>query len=143
MRCNLIQLGALIIFLLLIIITTWRLSNKDERINKDAQEYATEFQHLYNAGEYAKMYTDTTPEFRTKAPYNDFSSLMNRKKEVLGAFTKSNLQSSNVINSKVVILTYCSYYEKYSVVEQFKYIQTSDGKLALGIYFLDDSNQCK
>lgn len=55
---------------------------------------------------------------------------------------KSQLLTSNVINSNVVILTFRSTYKNYSLIEEFHFIRKSkDDDLQLGTYFIDDGGK--
>lgn len=54
----------------------------------------------------------------------------------------SDLISSNVINSNVVVLTYRSTYTHYSLVEELALMRKDDSdKLRLGTYFIDDGGK--
>lgn len=115
---------------------------KDEVIRREAMAENLIFQTMYNHGDYADMYEKGTPDFQKITDENDFISLMKKKKYILGNFVRFDLISSNVINSNVVITTYRSIYEHYSLIEEFKLIRKNDKeKLRLGTYFMDDGGK--
>lgn len=115
---------------------------KDEVIRREAMAENLIFQTMYNHGDYADMYGKGTPDFQKITDENDFINLMKKKKYILGNFVRFDLISSNVINSNVVITTYRSTYEHYSLIEEFKLIRKNDKeKLRLGTYFMDDGGK--
>lgn len=123
-----------------------RVMNNFIQSDKDVRAIACEkfnlIQSLYNNGELLKIYNEGTEDFKKITSEDDFISLMERKKEVLGDFVKSQLLTSNVINSNVVILTFRSTYKNYSLIEEFHFIRKSkDDDLQLGTYFIDDGGK--
>ncbi|GKX54000.1 hypothetical protein SOASR030_01120 [Leminorella grimontii] len=111
----------------------------DNDVRDEAKNSVSSFQELYNQGEFIRMYEYGTDNFKKITAKEDFIALMEREKEVLGKHVKSELTFSNVINSNVVILTYRSTYERYSLIEEFQFIREDEQhKLKLGTYFIDD-----
>lgn len=114
----------------------------DEEIRELAKQQVNVIQENYNDGALLEIYNKGTNDFKKITPEGDFLLLMKRKKEVLGYFVSSELLTSNVINSNVVILTYRSTYKNYSLIEEFQFIRKhKDDDLQLGTYFIDDGGQ--
>lgn len=114
----------------------------DAEVRNEAQQKVVYFQHLYNKNDFSTIYANGTDDFQKITRREDFFILMKRKKEVLGDFIKSELISSNVINSNVVVLSYRSTYTHYSLVEEFTLLRKDDSdKLRLGTYFIDDGGK--
>ncbi|EMJ0104272.1 TPA: hypothetical protein O8U43_002351 [Enterobacter cloacae] len=114
----------------------------DAEVRNEAQQKVVYFQHLYNKNDFSTIYANGTDDFQKITRKEDFFILMKRKKEVLGDFIKSELISSNVINSNVVVLSYRSTYTHYSLVEEFTLMRKDDSdKLRLGTYFIDDGGK--
>ncbi|ASQ17203.1 sugar tyrosine-protein kinase [Enterobacter cloacae] len=114
----------------------------DAEVRNEAQQKVVYFQRLYNKNDFSTIYANGTNDFQKITRREDFFILMKRKKEVLGDFIKSELISSNVINSNVVVLSYRSTYTHYSLVEEFTLMRKDDSdKLRLGTYFIDDGGK--
>lgn len=114
----------------------------DSNIREAAKNKVDIIQMDYNKNKYLNIYNKATIDFKKITTEEDFISLMERKKEVLGRFVSSKLIASNVVNSNVVILTYRSNYSNYSLIEEFQFIRESKGDaLQLGTYFIDDGGK--
>lgn len=114
----------------------------DKDIRELAKQKVNVIQENYNDGALLEIYNKGTDDFKKITPESDFLLLMERKKEVLGYFVSSELLASNVINSNVVILTYRSKFNNYSLIEEFQFIRKhKDDDLQLGTYFIDDGGQ--
>jgi hypothetical protein len=119
-----------------------KLIKSDKDVRTSAKIMVNIIQENYNNGDFFKIYNTGTDDFKKLTPENDFFLLMKRKKEVLGDFVSSTLMVSNVINSNVVILTYRSTYENYSLIEEFQFIRKDKkNELQLGTYFIDDGGK--
>lgn len=112
----------------------------DSNIRTEAKNNVSYIQHLYNQGKIKDIYSKTTESFRKETSEDIFTSMMNRKKEILGEFNKSALLSSNVVNHNIAILTYRSTYEHYSLIEEFEFT-SEEGGLHLSAYFIDDAGK--
>ena len=93
--------------------------NKPLRI--DAENKVILFQNRYNNAEVDVIYNESCDYFQQTTARDEFSSIMNGKKKILGNFEKSILHYSNIINSDLVILRYRSIYEHYSLIDEFTY----------------------
>ncbi|OAT27446.1 hypothetical protein M976_02240 [Buttiauxella ferragutiae ATCC 51602] len=114
----------------------------DEGIRFEAQNKVVYIQELYNQGKINEIYNNTTNDFKKIITENDFIDFMKRKKEVLGNLNELKLTYSNVINHNVVILTYRSTYDNYSLIEDYKFIRKNNKEpLYLGTYFIDDGGK--
>lgn len=112
----------------------------DDEVRGEAKNNVAYFQMLYNKDDFTGIYEYGTDDFKKITAKEDFITLMERKREILGKYVKSELTFSNVINSNVVILTYRSTYEHYSLIEEFQFIREDEQhKLKLGTYFIDDN----
>lgn len=52
-----------------------------------------------------------------------------------------DLLASNVVNHNVVILTYRSTYDYYSLIEEFEFTKDNNGELYLSTFYVDDSGK--
>lgn len=114
----------------------------DKSVRELAIEKVNIMQTNYNNDDLLWIYNEGTDDFKKITPKDNFILLMKRKKEVLGDFLNSELLTSNVVNSNVVMLTYRSTYKNYSLIEEFKFIRKNkDDDLKLGTYFIDDGGK--
>lgn len=114
---------------------------KDKTIREDAEEKVKQFQREYNEGLLGDIYKKTCDSFKGATSKEEFLSIMNGKKELFGVFNKATLFYSNVINSKIVVLSYRSTYTHYSLVEEYTYSKENDSKLCLKSFYIDDSGK--
>lgn len=116
--------------------------HRNDNLRELAKEKVNIIQGNFNNGDILKIYNEGTNDFKRITTKNDFLLLMKRKQGVLGDFVSSTLLVSNVINSNIVILTYRSTYENYSLIEEFRFIRDNkNGDLQLGTYFIDDGGK--
>ncbi|MCZ8687882.1 hypothetical protein OM229_09260 [Escherichia albertii] len=66
---------------------------------------------------------------------------MKEKKQIFGKLNKIDLLASNVINHNVVVLTYRSTYEHYSLIEEFEFTKENKGELYLSVFYADEEGK--
>lgn len=60
---------------------------------------------------------------------------------MFGRLNKIDLLASNVINHNVVVLTYRSTYEYYSLIEEFEFTKENKGDLYLSTFYADEGGE--
>ncbi|WP_240780619.1 MULTISPECIES: DUF3887 domain-containing protein [unclassified Escherichia] len=113
----------------------------DADIRKIAQDKVVIIQKLYNQNEVDKIYSDTSSEFKKATSEDVFITIMKEKKQVFGMLNKIDLLASNVINHNVVVLTYRSTYEHYSLIEEFEFTKENKGDLYLSAFYADEGGK--
>ncbi|MCQ8930395.1 DUF3887 domain-containing protein [Escherichia albertii] len=113
----------------------------DADIRKIAQDKVIIIQKLYNQNEVDKIYSDTSSEFKKATSEEVFISIMKEKKQIFGKLNKIDLLASNVINHNVVVLTYRSTYEHYSLIEEFEFTKENKGELYLSVFYADEEGK--
>ncbi|EHQ8139732.1 DUF3887 domain-containing protein [Escherichia albertii] len=113
----------------------------DADIRKIAQDKVIIIQKLYNQNEVDKIYSDTSSEFKKATSEEVFISIMKEKKQIFGKLNKIDLLASNVINHNVVVLTYRSTYEHYSLIESFEFTKENKGELYLSVFYADEEGK--
>ncbi|MCZ9155429.1 DUF3887 domain-containing protein [Escherichia albertii] len=113
----------------------------DADIRKIAQDKVIIIQKLYNQNEVEKIYSDTSSEFKKATSEEVFMSIMKEKKQIFGKLNKIDLLASNVINHNVVVLTYRSTYEHYSLIEEFEFTKENKGELYLSVFYADEEGK--
>lgn len=113
----------------------------DADIRKIAQDKVIIIQKLYNQNEVDKIYSDTSSEFKKATSEEVFISIMKEKKQIFGKLNKIDLLASNVINHNVVVLTYRSTYEHYSLIEAFEFTKENKGELYLSVFYADEEGK--
>ncbi|MCZ8552022.1 DUF3887 domain-containing protein [Escherichia albertii] len=113
----------------------------DADIRKIAQDKVIIIQKLYNQNEVDKIYSDTSSEFKKATSEEVFMSIMKEKKQIFGKLNKIDLLASNVINHNVVVLTYRSTYEHYSLIEEFEFTKENKGELYLSVFYADEEGK--
>ncbi|HEB1528603.1 TPA: DUF3887 domain-containing protein [Escherichia albertii] len=113
----------------------------DADIRKIAQDKVIIIQKLYNQNEVDKIYSDTSSEFKKTTSEEVFISIMKEKKQIFGKLNKIDLLASNVINHNVVVLTYRSTYEHYSLIEEFEFTKENKGELYLSVFYADEEGK--
>ncbi|MCZ8824601.1 DUF3887 domain-containing protein [Escherichia albertii] len=113
----------------------------DADIRKIAQDKVIIIQKLYNQNEVDKIYSDTSSEFKKATSEEVFISIMKEKKQIFGKLNKIDLLASNVINHNVVVLTYRSTYEYYSLIEAFEFTKENKGELYLSVFYADEEGK--
>ncbi|MGB7800412.1 sugar tyrosine-protein kinase [Buttiauxella sp.] len=136
------KLTVLILFIIGCLLLTYKLGvsfKSDDSLRTKAENKVSLFQDLYNNLELEKIYDESCDNFQKMTPRDEFLSIMIGKKEVFGRFKHSTLFYTNVINSKKVALRYRTYYEHYSLIEEFTY--NDEGGLCLQGFYIDDSGK--
>lgn len=113
----------------------------DSFLRKEAERKVHDFQSNYNKRELKNIFNETCDSFKKATSEDEFLSIMNGKEDVFGQFKYAKLLHSNVINSKVVVLSYRSTYTHYSLIEEFTYRKENTAELCLEGFYIDDSGK--
>lgn len=120
------------IFLLIVALTLAGCSAGND--TKLAAAGVAEFHRLLDAGEFDRIYADSSPDLKQAASRDDFVAILDAVHRKLGTTKSSSQQSWNInynTSGRYITLTYATAYSDGEAAEQFVYrIQAEQALLA-------------